>query len=119
MENLHYFEKIMNAVQNLVDYNFSAVFNDYSSVEIGLYLHEDIYEYIKFATENKMLFGVYFAEQALNVLASEDFIRQEIKRQFEDEIGSLIEFLPIEQEKAEELAWEDRYYSKFAHANLS
>lgn len=117
MENLHYFETTMNAVQNLVDNNFFAVFNDYSSVEIGLYLYEDICEYIKFATENKMLFGVYFAEQALKVLVSEDFIRQDIKRQFEDEICSLIEFLPIEQEKAEELAWEERYYSAVAHAN--
>lgn len=117
MKTNEFFATTQRNIQNLVNNNFSAVFDNYSSTEIELDLYDDIVEYIKFATENKMLFGVYFAEQALNVLASEDFIRQDIDRQFDAEECGLDEILASEQEKAEELAWEDRYYSAVAHAN--
>lgn len=117
MKTNEFFTTTLRTIQNLVNNNFSAVFDNYSSVEIELDLCDDICEYIKFATENKMLFGVYFAEQALNVLASEDFIRQDIDRQFDAEEYAFDESLECEREKAEELAWEDRYYSAVAHAN--
>lgn len=112
------FTTTLRAIQNLVNNNFSAVFAAYSSVEIDLDLYDEICEYIKFAEGNKMLFGVSFGKKALSVLASEDFIRQDIDRQFEeeDEENSIEESLSLEREKAEELAWEDRYYSAVAHA---
>lgn len=84
MKTKNFFETTLRTIQNLVNNNFNAVFETYSSIEIELDLEDEIREFIKYAAENKLLIGIILGEKALEILTSDDFIRADMDRQFDD-----------------------------------
>lgn len=84
MRTENFYNSTLNAITNLVNNNFKAVFDTHSSIEIELDLEDDIREFIKYAAENKLLIGVILGEKALEVLKSDDFIQEDLDRQFDD-----------------------------------
>lgn len=83
MKTETFYNSTLNAITNLVNNNFKAVFDTHSSIEIELDLEDDIRDFINYAAENKMPIGVILGEQALKVLSSSEFIREDIDRQFD------------------------------------
>lgn len=85
MKTTEIYDILLRTIQNLVNKEFNPVFESYSPAETQLYLPEEIGCYIDFASRNKMPVGVILGERALETLYSEEFIRKDVNRQFNDE----------------------------------
>ncbi len=89
MRTENFYNSTLNAITNLVNNNFKAVFDTHSSIEIELDLEDEIRDFINYAAEKRMPIGVILGEQALKVLSSSEFIQEDIDRQFGSEDSRL------------------------------